>query len=120
MTHGPPEDILDVCEHDGNGVGCHALLRAASRARPKLYCFGHIHEGYGCNLMTWKDDKKLIGADAIESKKERFNTYPDPKEWKLIHGKETVMINASIMNVKYKPANAPWIVDLDLPKTQDG
>ena len=33
MTHGPPEDILDLTIH-GPNVGCEALLRAASRARP--------------------------------------------------------------------------------------
>jgi hypothetical protein len=29
-------------------------------------------------------------------------------------GQETLMVNASIMNVRYKPWNAPWLVDLDL------
>jgi hypothetical protein len=51
MTHGPPKHILD--EADGNGsVGCESLLRAVSRARPKMYCFGHIHKAYGLNLVT--------------------------------------------------------------------
>lgn len=41
-------------------------------------------------------------------------------------GEETVFVNASIMDVGYKPVNAPWIVDLDLPvweengKAKDG
>lgn len=30
-------------------------------------------------------------------------------------GKETVLVNAAIMNVEYVAANAPWLVDLDLP-----
>ena len=32
-------------------------------------------------------------------------------------GDETVFVNAAIMNVKYKPRNAPWLVDLELPLT---
>lgn len=34
-----------------------------------------------------------------------------PLEW----GEETLFVNASIMDVQYKPVNAPWVVDLDLP-----
>ena len=34
-----------------------------------------------------------------------------PLQW----GEETLFVNASIMNVHYRPVNAPWIVDLDLP-----
>lgn len=33
----------------------------------------------------------------------------------LRFGKETLFVNASIMNVRYNPVNAPWVVDLDLP-----
>lgn len=36
----------------------------------------------------------------------------------LSFGKETVFINAAIMNVNYNPKNAPWIVDLDLPSKE--
>ncbi|KXT17722.1 hypothetical protein AC579_3603 [Pseudocercospora musae] len=30
--------------------------------------------------------------------------------------KETLMVNAAIMNVSYKPVNGPWLVTLDLPE----
>ncbi|KAK2627364.1 hypothetical protein QTJ16_003330 [Diplocarpon rosae] len=114
MTHGPPRDILDWTAH-GN-VGCEALLRAASRARPLLYCFGHIHEAHGSNIVTWKDDMKMIGAEAIESESREPNGFPDPAHWPVKFGKQTLMINAAIMNLSYQPTNAPWLVDLDLPK----
>jgi len=29
------------------------------------------------------------------------------------------MVNAAIMTLRYKPVNAPWLVDLDLPIKQD-
>jgi len=50
MTHGPPKGILD--EYEQGNMGFENLLRAARRARPRLYCFGHIHEGYGSKLIT--------------------------------------------------------------------
>lgn len=33
----------------------------------------------------------------------------------LEFGEETIFVNAAIMNKKYRPTNAPWIIDLDLP-----
>jgi predicted phosphohydrolase len=114
MTHGPPKDILDWTAH--GTVGCENLLRAVSRARPRLYCFGHIHEAYGANVITWKDDKTLIGAEAIEGQSPQPNIYPDSSKWPINFGKETLMVNAAIMNLQYRPTNAPWLVDLELPR----
>lgn len=34
----------------------------------------------------------------------------------LEFGKETLMVNASIMTLTYKPLQGPWLVDVDLPK----
>lgn len=34
----------------------------------------------------------------------------------LERGAETLLVNASIMDVGYSPVNAPWIIDVDLPK----
>jgi hypothetical protein len=113
MTHGPPEDILDWT-YNGANVGCRALMRAVSRARPLLYCFGHIHEACGAKMVTWKDDKTKIGADAIENQTSMPNAYSGPSKWPVKFGKETLMVNASIVNLKYKPTNAPWLVELDL------
>lgn len=33
----------------------------------------------------------------------------------MTFGEETLFVNAAIMDVNYKPVNAPWMVDLDLP-----
>ena len=115
MTHGPPEDILDLTFNHAN-VGCRALLRATSRARPLLYCFGHIHEAYGAQVVTWKDNKTKIGADAIESQTPTPNAYPGPSNWPIESGKETLMVNAAIMNLEYEPTNAPWLVELELQR----
>lgn len=36
---------------------------------------------------------------------------------KIKHGLETVFVNASIMDVQYRPVQKPWVVDLALPST---
>jgi hypothetical protein len=114
MTHGPPKDILDWTSH-GN-AGCDNILRAISRARPRLHCFGHIHEGYGATQVAWKNDTKVLGPSAISNRIPLTNSYPEPNKHPVVFGKETLFINAAIMDVDYDPVNAPWLVDIDLPK----
>ena len=47
ITHGPPYGIGDLCR-SGVNAGCEDLLEAVQNSvRPKVHCFGHIHEGYG-------------------------------------------------------------------------
>jgi len=46
ITHGPPQGILDLCDH-GEQVGCDDLLRRVKQLKLKLHVFGHIHESYG-------------------------------------------------------------------------
>lgn len=36
-------------------AGCPELFTAIANARPRLHCFGHIHEGWGARLVSWKD-----------------------------------------------------------------
>ncbi|KAL7923429.1 Metallo-dependent phosphatase-like protein [Trichoderma austrokoningii] len=55
MTHGPPLGILDRTSR-GDRAGCGTLLRSLYRARPKMHCFGHIHEAWGAQLMQWKPE----------------------------------------------------------------
>ena len=110
MTHGPPKSILDACERDGFEAGCENILRAIARAKPLLHCFGHIHEGYGACKITWKDGKIQSSEDIL------VNAYPDPTILPIEAGKETLMVNASIMTVRYRPENAPWLIDLELPR----
>jgi predicted phosphodiesterase len=52
MTHGPPQGILD--KTDSGVRGCPYLFKATARARPLMHCFGHIHEGWGAKLVTWR------------------------------------------------------------------
>lgn len=126
LTHGPPANILDLVGPDEvqqQHVGCEHLLRAAERARPRLFMFGHIHEGWGAIRGTWDASanggikQEEVPTDKEDMLKRRAAYYdissrgPRP----LQVGTETLFVNASIMTVRYRPHNAPWLVDLDLP-----
>lgn len=45
LTHGPPYDILDLCQ-DGH-VGCEILAKKIEESGIKYHIFGHIHEQRG-------------------------------------------------------------------------
>ena len=115
MTHGPPLGIFDKCLSPWSDVGCLHLHRAIRRARPRMHCFGHIHEGNRMKVVDW-DCKEVHKRNAMaESEEDRKNTYPDPVKYSGIAGRHTLMVNAAIMNLGNVPTNAPWLVDLDLP-----
>lgn len=53
ITHGPPRGVLDRSWVTGEHVGSPELFPAVAEARPRLHCFGHIHEGWGAEVVTW-------------------------------------------------------------------
>lgn len=117
LTHGPPYGILDTTWQDEE-VGCEHLRRAVQRCRPRLHCFGHIHEGWGAERMDWSgESSELVKIDRAQVLEQR-SAYLDLTESgdsPLKFGEETIFVNAAIMDKRYRPHNAPWIVDLDLP-----
>jgi Calcineurin-like phosphoesterase len=128
MTHGPPRFMMDECR--SGRAGCENLLRAVSRARPLLHCFGHIHEGHGATMVTWKAQlgKKShvlpgssggAGSFKVEVGEEvkQMNCYPEEATpGPSVHGKKTLFVNAAIRDGEYSPSNPAWLVDLKLPK----
>ncbi|KAH8428015.1 metallophosphatase domain-containing protein [Aspergillus melleus] len=118
LTHGPPYGILDQVVPGHESVGCEHLYRAAERAKPRVHVFGHIHEGYGARRFEWSThNRSMIQVDESTAREERC-AYVDVSESSpnpLRMGKETLFINASVVTVQYEPANAPWVVDVDLP-----
>ena len=135
MTHGPPQYHLDRSEHplgrvgEDKHVGCPHLFRALARAKPLLHCFGHIHEGYGAELVQWRKSgtsgtqadvlrtTRLDGraAGQIDTSMSQYLDFSKTGDHVISHGEETLLVNAAIMTRLYKPEHAPWIVDLDLP-----
>lgn len=146
ITHGPPYARLDRTFR-GQEVGCPHLLRALMRSRPLLHCFGHIHEGWGAERITWDENATKVGTEgmgmeewkgegwrrgvgkcvpAVESI-DRDRVCADrcvrvdlagPEAFE--RGRETLLVNAAIMDVEYKPVNAPWLVEVDLPVVEKG
>jgi len=47
ITHGPPNSILDYVAQTRFHAGCNMLRKRIFEIKPKLTCFGHIHQGYG-------------------------------------------------------------------------
>lgn len=138
-THGPPYKRGDITPH-GN-VGCPHLLKAVARARPLIHCFGHIHEGWGAERVTWKNtpnreaqqtiqefkdggwEKCIKEVETVEVNKQevmedRAVFVDASKEGgnEVVRGEQTLMVNAAIMDAEYHPVNAAFLVDVDLPR----
>lgn len=87
VTHGPPKGIMDYT-YGRERAGCSNLFAAVARARPQLHCFGHIHEGWGAKLVTWRhtpsenpshftdvdNDRSFVVEKLAGLKQHRFDT----------------------------------------------
>jgi Icc-related predicted phosphoesterase len=61
ITHSPPHGILDQC---ANGrVGSEMLRQAILKVKPRLCCFGHIHEEGGKSIKI--NDTTFINASVV-------------------------------------------------------
>lgn len=87
VTHGPPYGILDQ-ESGGEHCGCRFLRSTIERIQPRLHIFGHIHEGYGHEVM-------LHTGDATNGDDRYTHIY-----------------NVAIMNEDYEPVNKPTEIEL--------
>ncbi|WEW58353.1 hypothetical protein PRK78_003821 [Emydomyces testavorans] len=121
LTHGPPKGILDIVPQ-GRHVGCQHLRRAVARARPLIHCFGHIHESHGAMRMNWEAESSEVILQDRNAELETRCAFVDVSRHgnnPLNFGVETLFVNAAIMTLRYHPLNAPWVVDIDLPRTSD-
>lgn len=55
LVHGPPHGYGDTVVR-GERVGCEELTRAIDKKKPKVVCFGHIHEDTG----VWKRNDSVL------------------------------------------------------------
>lgn len=148
MTHGPPEGILDYADMTASHAGCPDLMQAIVRAKPRIHCFGHIHEAWGMLDAHWSSD--LNGLSVIDKQRSReikaADLKPDTaddeetlnetrRKWINMSkqrgllvdlateerasatDKQTLFLNAAIMDIRYRPIHLPWLVDIDLPRS---
>ncbi|PGH06345.1 hypothetical protein AJ80_08179 [Polytolypa hystricis UAMH7299] len=120
ITHGPPLGIMDFTS-SRQRAGCPELFGAVARSRPRLHCFGHIHEGWGAKLITWRDETKskakLQTLENHHHNKGYVTSHckgvANPVEW----GTQTLFVNAAIEGVEDDyPLHLPWVVEKELPK----
>jgi len=53
ITHTPPHSILDFVDWGKTNEGSPTLrMEIQDRIKPKINCFGHIHEGYGIEIIN--------------------------------------------------------------------
>jgi hypothetical protein len=140
MTHGPPWKHLDKCS-SGIEAGCPQLLQALARVRPRLHCFGHIHEAWGCERVLWQNGNskgggmvgeitETVGAlekglgdsevqtpfdGAVLERRAAYIDVSSESDRPLKIGEETLMVNSCIMSLRYNAEYAGWLVDMDLP-----
>lgn len=94
ITHGPPKGILDYTD-SGRRAGCPDLFQAVARAQPHLHCFGHIHEGWGGKLVTWRGN---MPPTAVPS----HFTHID-------HSKSTVLSNISQLQTAHQTSELTYL-----------
>ncbi|KAH7316542.1 ser/Thr protein phosphatase family protein [Stachybotrys elegans] len=73
MTHGPPKGVLDLASNRSR-AGCPQLFQAVHHARPKIHCFGHIHEGWGAYIAKWTGDEKEGAFPRVETVIDALNS----------------------------------------------
>ena len=123
MTRGPPLGHLDQIPN-GAFLGCRHLQRAIARAKPRLHCFGHIHEGRGAERVVWS--RTVPDWDTDSSVEQRITLTPTSSfsgrqeptmidATDLAYGEESLLVNAAIMDGRNEPMHAPWIVEMTLP-----
>jgi len=99
---------------------------------PRIHCFGHIHEGWGAQMVEWKayqhssepaeriksvNNIHVDGANMFENRAV-YVDISSAGRTPLRRGEQTLMVNAAIMTERYEPLNGPWLVLLDLPSFQ--
>ncbi|KAL2760117.1 hypothetical protein ACRALDRAFT_2116378, partial [Sodiomyces alcalophilus JCM 7366] len=58
MSSHPPLGVLDK-GRDGTLEGCPNLFKAVALEKPKLHCFGHVHENWGAKVVKWHDSSTI-------------------------------------------------------------
>ncbi|KAF4341303.1 metallophosphoesterase domain protein [Fusarium beomiforme] len=99
VTHGPPHGIMDMTT-DKQRIGCTQLFAAVARAQPQLHCFGHVHNGWGAKVVSWRpqiSDKPSHFSDIDNAKSMVIESLLHLKgtKWETTEDKEKRKANLS-------------------------
>lgn len=144
ITHAPPLGILDYASSKTR-AGSPSLFAAVARAKPKMHCFGHIHEAWGAKVVAWRetlsekpshftdidnDRSGLIESRATlragkfdtpeivsekNAKRERCEKQGYCEVTQALESGQTVFVNAAIEGPCEGLQQHPWVIELDLP-----
>ncbi len=126
VTHTPPAGHCDTSSHWTEG-GCPGLLATIGRVKPLLHVCGHCHEGRGAKILRWHERPGTVATvrkwedPGAGNKKQALLdlTGSRPGETLLEAGKETAVVNASIVARSFGRGgmafNKPIVVDLVVP-----
>jgi len=66
ITHSPPFGIMDWSRHSDSSQGSPSLLHEVQqRIKPKIHCFGHMHECHGIEIIN---ETTFINATVLSDK----------------------------------------------------
>lgn len=141
ITHGPPHGIMDMTD-DKKRIGCPDLFAAVAKAQPKIHCFGHVHSGWGAKLVTWREQisetpshftdidngrSHVIStllkkqAEDLENKdmlRSSYETSHCTGDNNVVDRGRTLFINAANKGDEETLTQLPWIVDIELDRSQ--
>jgi len=122
ISHGPPRYRLDKTE-EGENVGCKNLWRAVRRVKPRVHCFGHVHAGYGAQLVRWTEEKGDLPKDddvedGIEEVCKIQGDIGDGFTRLIVADEgsgrdETLFVNAALMGQEILE-KMPWVMEMNL------
>ncbi|KAJ5779281.1 hypothetical protein N7457_007001 [Penicillium paradoxum] len=137
MIHGSPIGVMGS-NRMGNLIGSLHPFEAVSRARPRLHCYGHIHEVLGVKFIKWRQESAtdtfhttdmheqnsilIENISTIREKRKRASVelsatrhcIADP--YPLKSGSRTLFVNTATSGIRDHPVQPPWVVDLELPR----
>lgn len=148
ITHSPPHGVLD---YTGNKTraGSPSLFAAVAHAKPKMHCFGHIHEAWGAKVVAWRetltetpshltdidnDRSELVESvaslrttkfDTPESygekaaRREKYDEQGCCTITQPLDHNQTLFVNAAIEGPADGLQQHPWVVELDLPRYEE-
>ncbi|KAL2810027.1 metallophosphoesterase domain-containing protein [Aspergillus granulosus] len=132
ITHGPPRGIMDMA-YSGERAGSPALFEAIARSRPRMHCFGHIHEGWGARLVSWR--RKISekpshltdidnGSSTVVANLSHITPETGMEKSTTSHctgdtnpltaGSQTLFVNAAFEGTEDLPTQPPWLIDIEL------